>query len=320
MPLPAQNPMAAVLAARVAQQAQAQPAKPPAQLVPMPQPQVKMAPVVHPSSQSGPTIQEIDQKFRAATQQYRFSIVEMAFYGRLLRAKDAWDEIGLRDEEHYRQHVGLSEKTWQDCMTLGERLQGVSLAEARELTIAAATQLTKVHPRIWSEYSWIEEAKLMPAREFKMLVEQRNHEAKPGKLAEPRATLAMQVAVSKHAEIERRLTTIRKQGNLRNSAEALESALNSAARERSVRSQLTQITEDATELARLSSTVTIESEIEAFERFTAGIAITHQELLALTNRQVRKILRSLEQLNAVLPETSEVGTEPAARTGNEAVR
>jgi hypothetical protein len=309
MSVPVQNPMQTVLAARAAQTQQ----RPAVSLVemkpsaPAPAPPKVTAAVVA----SGTGIVEIYAQFKGAVERHRFSIVEMAFYGRRLKAAEDWEALGFRDEEHFRNHHGLSEQRWRDCLTLGERLGQLTLEQARELTVEAARYLTKIHPRIWEEYSWLDEARLLPPREFGMLVEQRNHESAPTRLAEPRANVMVQVPVSQRNAIERRLGSIRKYHSLPSAGAALDYSIRAAERERQVQSKLMGLEEELSKLARLWSpdvpwSVNLsESTAELEKRLTSGDSSSMSEAAALSQRLMGRILKSLEAVHEVLPEANQ---------------
>lgn len=318
MSVPVQNPMQTVLAARAAQTQQ----RPAVSLVEMkPSAPAPASPQVTAPAATGTGIVETYAQFKSAIERHRFSTIQMAYYGRRLKAAEDWESIGFRDEEHFRNHHGLSEQRWRDCLMLGERLMGLTLEQACDLTVDAARYLTKIHPRIWDEYSWLDEARLLPSREFGMLVEQRNHESSPARMVEPKANVMVQVPVSQRTAIERRLGNIRKYHKLQSAGAALEYSLRAAERERQVTSRLAGLEEEVAKLSRIWnpegpwSVSLTESTDELEKRLAEGQSGSLSEAAALSQRLMSRILKSLEAVHEVLPETSQSTVDKTSGAG-----
>jgi hypothetical protein len=168
---------------------------------------------------------------------------------RLYEASD-WEALKVTDAEAYADSVGISYPYFRRLATLGERLQFLTVAEIQNLSIRSMSDLTKVHPSIWNEYPWVEEAKALTAREFSTLVMQRNELAGVS-LCEPRTQLTLRVPLSQHPVMERRLETIRRQEKLGSVAEALNFALESVDEKYLLADTLSEVQRQMQELSRI---------------------------------------------------------------------
>lgn len=317
MPSLAQNPMAAVLAARAAQQ-QRQSPQPAASVVAIKQPQPSpvdaagssIAPTspASPTTAASPVVAGWFTSLSRAATSHRNSMVEIAYYGHRIAAADAWQELGFRDEDHCRQHLGFPESTWTGYMRLGDRLSMLTLEQMTQLTQTAARQLTRIHPKIWEEYSWVEEAKLLPARDFQTLVDSRNKEVSPMALSEPKSNVTIQVPMSQRKVIEARIEKLRRGNRLTTTAATLSHIVAAAESQADVTSQLINLESQVAELARLWqpdapwSTSLSESSSEQELRLAGDhVPESLAEAAILSQRLVRRLLKSMEALHAVLP-------------------
>ena len=118
------SPLAAQIAAR---------AKPPVSLVQM-RPALQPE-TIQPASIPQNEIAEWYDGLSQAVSAHRNSLVEIAYYGYRIRQSGQWEAIGFEGEDHCRQHLGISEKTWNQYLGLGERLIHLSLKEMQLLTL-----------------------------------------------------------------------------------------------------------------------------------------------------------------------------------------
>lgn len=305
--------MGNILAARVAAQARghtpSQP-RPAANLTPI---RVAAPPLPPPSPQQ-PTVlpagqlalPELDQQFRGAVKTARNSLAAIAYYGfRLLLAND-WSSLGYDSAEHYYTEQGLSQDIWENYTKLGERLQHLSLTDMQQLRVSAARALAKVHPSLWPEYAWVEEAKLLPTREFEVLVIQRNREHQPSQLAEPRITVSVSVPVSQQSTIERRMQSLRRRAKLATPGDTLIFALEAADRASLMEDVLSAVQQQVAELGRLWkpdepwSVALAESVAERADRLEHGAEGQAASLVdagARSQQLTRAILRQLRELD-----------------------
>lgn len=302
-------------------------ARPPVSLTPIrtageiAQPQVTLpspTPVTPSSSPPPITLPEISQRFHALTLADRRIAGEMAYWAfRLWQAND-WERVGARDEEEFTEKQGLPWKTWSELVSLGNRLQHLSLPEMQSLTRAAMTALTRVHSSIWNEYAWVEEAKLVPPREFTMLVVQRNREAGVGLAApaEPRTELALRVPLSQRPVLERRLETLRRQHHLSSPADALIYALESVDRAGELEDVLGEVRREMEELQQTYQAAAMESPVERDIRAEDGGA-TRQSLSVTAVRAQKlagKILRTIKQAGVAITISEEVSDAVPTQT------
>lgn len=317
--------MANVLAAQVAAQAarqtqtaqrpaqrpaslQSQP-RPPATLLPM-RPAVAQAP--SPIRQPAPSVvlppgqfstPELDQQFRGAVKAVRNSLAAVAYYGYRLLIADDWPSLGYDSAEHYCEEQGLSEGIWRRYTLLGERLQHLTLADMQQLRVASADALAKVHPDLWPEYAWVEEAKLLPVREFEMLVRQRNLAHQPSQLAEPRIMVSVSVPLSQQSQIERRMTSLRRRAKLATSGDTLLFALEAAERASLLEDVLGAVQLSVAELGRLWkpdepwAVGLAESAAEKTARLDHGETSSLVDAGARSQQITRAILRALKDLD-----------------------
>lgn len=200
------------------------------------------------------SLSELDQRFRSLVVAQRRICAEMAYTAFRLWQADEWEQLGVHDAEEYCRSLGFGIGHWRNLVTLGERLQSLTLAEISGFTYAAMQWMVKVHPAIWSEYPWAEEAKSLPTRDFALLVATRNEQVTKS-LVEPRATIPIRVPLSQHAVIERRLETIRKQERLSSTADALAYALESVDRADLMADTLAEIQDQVSELKRIQDSL-----------------------------------------------------------------
>jgi hypothetical protein len=282
--------MASSLAAQVA--AQSRPSIPPIPVVTLP-----------PSS-SPITLKELDQRFRALIVQHRRTLGEMVFLSfRLCEASD-WEKLGYSDAESYADSVGISYAYFRRLATLGERLQFLTVAEIQNLPLRAMSDLTKVHPSIWNEYPWIEEAKALTAREFSALVMRRNEQAGVS-LCEPRTQLTLRVPLSLHPVMERRLETIRRQEGLGSVAEALSFALESVDEKYLLAETLTEIQKQMQELSRIQDSLK-ETSGEKANRLENGEDAAQIRARARASKLAASILRTIGEVVEISEEEVQV--------------
>lgn len=248
------------------------------------------------------SLHECVQFVEKAVRTERRSIVEIAYYGYRLSVANAWTELGYESEEHFVEHLGYSDRRWQQYMILGERLQPFRVDQLHDLTIESATQISRVHPRIWADYAWVEEAKLLTTAEFRALVEKRNREASPHGLTEPRAAIALSVPVSRRANLEKQIDALRKQRRLHNAAAAVEYALAAVERESALAPQIEALENEITELNRLWEGIAIarESEEERTSRYEGDPKGEALSVLGLKSQKlIRRIVKNLEKVRAI---------------------
>jgi hypothetical protein len=178
----------------------------------------------------------------------------MVFVSCRLWEADDWTELGFQDAEAYADSVGISCGYLRQLASLGERLRFLTVAEIQNLSLRAMNALGRVHPAIWNEYPWVEEAKALTAREFISLVMHRNEQA-GHTLCEPRTQLMLRVPLSQHPVMERRLETIRRQERLGSVAEALNFALESVDEKYVLADALAEIQKQMQELSRIQDSL-----------------------------------------------------------------
>jgi len=222
---------------------------------------------------------------------------------RLCEASD-WEKLGYSDAESYADSVGISYAYFRRLATLGERLQFLTVAEIQNLPLRAMSDLTKVHPSIWNEYPWIEEAKALTAREFSALVMRRNEQAGVS-LCEPRTQLTLRVPLSLHPVMERRLETIRRQEGLGSVAEALSFALESVDEKYLLAETLTEIQKQMQELSRIQDSLK-ETSGEKANRLENGEDAAQIRARARASKLAASILRTIGEVVEISEEEVQV--------------
>lgn len=322
------------LAALVAEQARVAASRPQPQLVqpagtarkqaaaaaqPAPSPDTLAPQALLPGQLSTP---ELFDKLRRSATTLRTAAIETCWWIHLLHQRADWPGAGYADEEAAREDLGLTSGTWKQYRSLGERLAscGLALDQLRHLTLSSAMQLAAVSPAIWHEYAWLDEARLLPGKQFAALVEERNRQAS-GATARPTARLALDVPRSQQAGFESRLAKLRKQHKLGTAAATLEHALLAAERAPAKAAAATAALADldvaAADLARLWpadgawSTGLVESVAERDARY-AGEAVASSPVPAVptpasltaaahaTAAVVRRLQLALEAAHALL--------------------
>lgn len=328
------SPLAAQIAMRArTQQQSSQPSpaqsRPPVSLVQM---RPAATPEILPPSQpviDQDDIAQWDQGLRRAVDGHRSTLVEIAYYGSRIRSANGWEKLGFADENEYRENIGLGESTWKEYLKLGDRLSHLGLSDMMRLTFKSARLLTKVDPKIWPEYAWTEEAALLPAREFAMLVDQRNREAGSSIKQESKGKITLDMPLTKVAGVERRIDTLKRRQKLQTTTATIEYALAAAERERSVNHVMEAIRSDMKQLNRLWEPGTPwaeslkESEEERDVRLTKGARpASLSDAAQLSQRLTRSILKSMREIHEVLPEASQSSApaDPGHSDGVQAAR
>jgi hypothetical protein len=175
----------------------------------------------------------LDSSIRQAVDRARNHFVEVGYYGYrlILHVAGEWTRYGFDSEDHYRSSLGIPPYMWRDYTTLAAKLSHLALEDIQELTIGAARCLARVRSDLWGEFAWLEEAKLLSAKEFENVVKQRHnaHPAKGGKLLkEARQEIRMAVPASQRGALEGRLEALRGECALKSAGEALALALGAA--------------------------------------------------------------------------------------------
>lgn len=280
-------PVQASLAAQVAAQAR------PISITPI-------RPSTLPPSTAPISLSDIYQRFSTLVHQERRTAGELAFLAFRLWTANEWEALGFADADAFCSQLGISENWWKRNVVLGEKLQHLTLAEIQSLTQTAMESLVRVHPSIWSEYAWIEEAKVLAPREFKMLVMQRNEQVARRQLSEPRTQLTLRVPLIQHPVLERRLEAIRRQEKLGSTAEALTFALESVDRADLMADTLAEIQRQVGELSRIQESLK-ESQSEKEARFESGTD-DGSAARAKAQKLTASILRTIGESNAVCKE------------------
>lgn len=277
----------ASLAAQVAAQAR------PASITPI-------RPAVLPQSDAPITLVELAERFRSLAKQQGRTVCEMVFVAHRLWLANDWQALGYSDVESFCEAAGVTVRYWDRLALIGERLQNIPLAEAQNIPFAALEALSRVHPSIWNEYAWVEEAKALRTKEFVLLVLKRN--AQVGRtLTEPRCALTVRVPLSQHPVIERRLEALRRRQRLSSSAEALTFALESVDRAGLMADTIAEIQNQVEELKHLYDPANLEeSEAERDARLADGKSVTDSAMKA--QGLLRKIDRMIEGIADALPE------------------
>jgi hypothetical protein len=210
------------------------------------------APAADITHEGGETARELAAGFTQGITSHRNGLVEAAHYGFRLYEMDDWEAAGFADEEDFLIRHGLSVSAWKTYLVLGDRLSHLTLAQMRGITISAAKLITKIPPKIWEEYAWAEEARLLKAEDFAQLVQKRvGAAAKNRGLAEPKAALSVSVPLRQREKFERRIDLVRKQNHLKTSAETLDYILSLAEQGPGVVTSLERLDQAATELERV---------------------------------------------------------------------
>lgn len=322
------NPLAAVIAARAQQQqrrGEAATAATSVELDPVP---ATPSPSLVTSATPSPSddLRAWATRCVAAADRARNAVVEMAYYGYRLRQAGNWAATGFDSEDTFRERLGVSARKWEhQYMILGQRIAHLPLESLQFLTIVKAEQLSLIHPRVWAEYAWLEEARQLDARQFRDLVEERNREARllgsPGiAVVEPSMTLSLEMATSRCREIERKLLRLRRACQFKSQVNVLEAALIALEEQEFRGDKLREANELSRDLAALWTEMlaTTESAAESTLRYE-GIELPVPPLLACARRSqslVTKLTRLLSHLKGATDVVEDHGPEssPAAAT------
>jgi hypothetical protein len=170
----------------------------------------------------GETARELDQALQKSTTAYKNAFVEIAHFCHRLHEKQDWGTLGAGSEEEYFTSRGLA-RTWEMFVLLGARLAELSLDQMRELTAGSAQILAKIPEKLWGEFAWVDEARLLTTKEFTLLAKERLGELTRTKgLAEPKASLSLQVPLLRRDELERRIDSLRRQHHLHSPVDTLD--------------------------------------------------------------------------------------------------
>jgi hypothetical protein len=245
---------------------------------PLAAPALTVNPLVSPVSLTAPPppipLRDWADRCEQATSTLRNSIVELSYYGYKLRAAADWGSLGFPTESSFVEHLGISSTQWQKYMVLGERIESLPLHLLRDLTVDIAERLALIHPRIWPEFPWLEEARALTGREFRVLVEQRNKDlagvggtGSGPTLLRPTTRLPFLLAEQHSKRMRRRVEALRKVEGLKSAVDVLDYALACAEE----KDQLDARTQAAGELLAELGDVCAET-VSAQESATAQLA------------------------------------------------
>lgn len=236
----------------------------------------------------GETTQEIDQLLRKSVKALRNSLVETAYFSFQLDSRDDWASLGFADGAEYAATgLGLNESTWETYLLLGERLSPLSLDQMRELSIAAARLITTISAKIWKEFDWLTEARILSSREFAGLVASRTKDLKlqgaglKG-LPEQSVKITVQIPASQQDRMEQRIESLRRARRLSSLSEALDLAMSAAEREPLLASRIEALAKASQELERVWEQIPVEQDIP--------------EAVMTTQRLARRIERAIKDL------------------------
>lgn len=261
------------------------------------------------TSSGGETAQEIDQCLRKSVRAWRNALVETAYYIRLLSDQGEWTSLGFAGSDEYRESLGLSESQWETHLLLGERLSSLTLDQMREITISTARMITSINAKIWDEFAWVEEARVLRPKEFAALVAKRNQDLKVigrggvggvggigGIGVEPRSNLTLAVPASQQERLEGRIESLRRTRKLKSLSDAIELALSAAEREPIFSSQIQKLVQAVEELDRVWDHLPVESEEERGRRLAEGEDRSVAEAALVTQKITRRMLLVLSDL------------------------
>jgi hypothetical protein len=240
------------------------------------------------------TTQELDVLLRKGTSSIRIGLAEVAYSSFRLHEKDEWGTLGFASEADYFASLGYAESTWDSYLLLGERLNSLTLAMMQEIPAASARLLATISAKIWPEFAWVEEARILAPREFALLVKDRRAQAGAGRgIAEPKTHLELSIPLLQKDEFEHRLDSLRRREKLPTQAAVLDFALRSAEKDPARSGVVERLAQMAEELARTWDGVDIRlGDLADPETESLLAAKRHaQDLL----RQIQKSLRELRR-------------------------
>lgn len=222
----------------------------------------------------------------------RNSMLTIAYYGYKVVEAGNWTALGIPavdSEDSWRDHLGLSAKLWREHMTLGARISHLPVEQLGTLTIGTAQQLALIHPRIWTEYAWLDEARLLKTKEFAALVAERNvalqTTAFASQVVEPKGKLTVQMADSQRRDLDRRLTRLRRVHSRRSQADTLEFVIEQAEQAELLQTRQHEIEGLVRELESVWLDIELrETEEEKTARLAAGPDPRTRSLLSAAQR------------------------------------
>jgi hypothetical protein len=189
-------------------------------LVPNPRP-VPSGEVLPPEPQP---IHEYDEHLREAARAMRQSSMRIAYWGFRMRLSEGWINLGFpagpRGEDQYRESLQIPRSSWFRLVRIGQALHQLSLQDLERIPITNAEILLSVHPTIWHEFSWLHEARSLPAERLAHLVTERNKKA--GGDREPMVNFVARIPYLAKEAIDRMLETFQHKHELSSKGQALE--------------------------------------------------------------------------------------------------
>ena len=154
----------------------------------------------------------------------RQSSMRIAYWGFRMRLSEGWTGMGFaagpRGEEQYRESLGIPRSSWYRLIRIGQALHQLSLQDLERIPITNAEILLSVHPTIWHEFSWLHEARSLPAERLAHLVTERNKKA--GGDREPMVNFVARIPYLAKEAIDRMLETFQHKHELSSKGQALE--------------------------------------------------------------------------------------------------
>lgn len=294
------------LAAQVA--AAAKPQAPQTTLI---QSRPQLVPSASASSVASPALATKFQRLQRAADTLRQSAIEIAFIGWEIESADGWQALGFDSAESAGEILGLSAATWRNYLTLGSRLhsRNLTLDQAQKLTMQSASLLMKIHPTLWTEFAWIDEAMMLSAKQFAALIDDRHGQLAAADLprgAEFTSSLTLSLPASRRAIVETKLTNLRRSLGASSDAATLEQALDIAARQTETRASFEKLSSQLAALDQLWPSdapwqVGTESSAEREARFAGESWPTDlTEAAARSQSLTRSLRQTLEDIHASL--------------------
>lgn len=164
----------------------------------------------------------LDFEMRAAAKMYRQASMRVAYFGFRLRfaLMDDWSPLGVKDEEEYRQKLGIGQSTFYKLLRIGQALYTVKLADMEKISVGNAELLIQVEPALWHDFPWVQEAQKLSPDDFSKLIVQRHRQV--GSQSEPMTYFRAKVPYSAKKFLIETLDKFRLEHGLNTAGEALE--------------------------------------------------------------------------------------------------
>lgn len=197
-----------------------------------------------------------DQEVDAGSDGLRKGSMRVGWYGRIVKLKDRFQQMGYVDEKDYRLRKGVGRSTWYRMLRIADDFQDLDSATFLGMTAENAEHLSKLPVEERYKPEWIDKASTLNEGQFQKALLEAQAVSEGVETKEVMVSLKIPVFDGQRAVINEGIELFRQQHNLKTAAESLELIVV----ESMGRKTFTNFMQDA--LPRLRSAISLTRDVE----------------------------------------------------------